>query len=465
MKILFCLKKAGYFPYHASTIRSLQASGHEIVVLCPEGDLVGHTSERPLTVGPLLSREAGWKRNFVVNTRELRSYGSYLRRSDQSRFYRDRWKSYLSRKLRVLISIPGVNWLLRSPLADKVFARIEDRIPADRRVLEYVRDTKPDVVVASPANMRHSRELEYVKAAKVLGIPTVVNVISWDNLSTKGLFHVAPDALVVWNESQARQARQIHGLSDSRIKVGGAAFFDKWTSHKGWKLDREGFCMKVGLDPQRPFVAYLGSAASIAKDESWLIDGLKRAFSTHALPEMRAMQILVRPHPANFGHYTWVEEELEGVRIWPRQGGLSGSDESAQEFFQTLKLSVAAVGLNTSGMLDAVILDVPCVSILEERYKKTQEEALHFQDLVKAETVGMTRSFEQCTSSIAQIVLNGSDGRELKRAAFTSNFVRPNGLQREAGFYCARAIEQTAGCTARFQQPVATAEASAQGAV
>ena len=465
MKILFCLKKAGYFPYHASTIRSLQASGHEIVVLCPEGDLVGHPSERPITVGPLLGREAGWKRNFVVNARELRSYASYLRRSNQSPFYRERWKGYLSRKLRVLVAIPGMKALLASPSTDIIIARIEDRIPADRRVLDDVRDMKPDVVVASPANMRHSREIEYVKAARALGIPTAVNVISWDNLSTKGLFHVAPDALVVWNESQARQARQIHGLGDSQIKVGGAAFFDKWTGHKNWKVDRETFCKLVGLDPQRPFIAYLGSAASIAEDESWLIEALKKAFAAHAMPEMRAMQILVRPHPANFGHYTWIEQKLEGVRIWPRKGGLSSSDESAAEFFQTLKLSVAAVGLNTSGMLDAVILDVPCVSILEERYKKTQEEALHFQDLLQAETVSMTRSIEQCAAMLAQIVLNGSDGRELKRAAFVCNFVRPNGLQREAGFYCARAIEQVAGVPPRLEQPVARGETQVQGAM
>lgn len=48
-------------------------------------------------------------------------------------------------------------------------------------------------MVLSPVNMRFSEELDYLKAARELGIPTHLAVYSWDNLSTQGLIHMTPD--------------------------------------------------------------------------------------------------------------------------------------------------------------------------------------------------------------------------------------------------------------------------------
>ena len=45
-----------------------------------------------------------------------------------------------------------------------------------------------------------------VKSAKAIGVPVVFPVFSWDNLSTKGLIHVQPDRVLVWNEHQKREA-------------------------------------------------------------------------------------------------------------------------------------------------------------------------------------------------------------------------------------------------------------------
>jgi hypothetical protein len=42
-------------------------------------------------------------------------------------------------------------------------------------------------------------------------------LFSWDNLSTKGTLHVAPDLMFVWNERQRREAAELHDYPPERV--------------------------------------------------------------------------------------------------------------------------------------------------------------------------------------------------------------------------------------------------------
>ena len=170
----------------------------------------------------------GVLRRPLSAARELLSYASYLTREDQVEFYVKRWERYLpqparklaasSRLVRRIIASRPVRWSLRT---------IERLAPPDRSVTHCLRESRPDVVVASPTNMHHSQEVEYVKAAVALGVPTLIPVLSWDNLTTKGLLHVTPEITLVWNSSQAGEAAGIHGIPADRIVVTGSPFLDK----------------------------------------------------------------------------------------------------------------------------------------------------------------------------------------------------------------------------------------------
>src|SRR6185437_6945977 len=108
-------------------------------------------------------------------------------------------------------------------------------------------EQRPDVLVLSPHLMPGARHAEYVKSARALGIPTCVCIASWDNLSSKQLLRELPDRVVVWNDVQRREAREIHGVPDDRIVVTGAQGFDLWFD---WRpRPREEFAARVGLDP------------------------------------------------------------------------------------------------------------------------------------------------------------------------------------------------------------------------
>jgi hypothetical protein len=94
---------------------------------------------------------------------------------------------------------------------------------------------------------------EYVRAARALGIRTLLGVGSWDHLTTKGLIHEAPDRVVVWNEAQRIEAGELHGIAPDRVTVTGAQAYDHWFVQKP-TLSREAF-QREGGNPRRSTVA------------------------------------------------------------------------------------------------------------------------------------------------------------------------------------------------------------------
>ena len=130
-------------------------------------------------------------------------------------------------------------------------------------------------------------------------MPSVVPVLSWDNLTTKGLFHVQPDLVLAWHHGHREEAQAIHDVPADRIVITGSPFFDKWFGINRPISAREATCRRIGLDPDKPYLLYLGSSANIARDESWLVIALLQAIRQAEDPQLRRLQIVFKPHPAN----------------------------------------------------------------------------------------------------------------------------------------------------------------------
>ena len=105
-----------------------------------------------------------------------------------------------------------------------------------------------------------------MRAAKRLGLHTAYPVFSWDNLTNKGLVHELPEVVLVWNESQAKEAVELQDIPRERVRVLGAWSYDHWFD---WppSTSREEFCARVGLRADRPFVLYVCSSGFVARDE------------------------------------------------------------------------------------------------------------------------------------------------------------------------------------------------------
>jgi hypothetical protein len=450
MKVLVTLGSTAHYGYHESTIEALCRRGHAVRVLfAKEGrvspldrvlDRSTGSGEASLEVGWITRRSDRWRRPLFA-ARALRSYSNYLRDQEQSDYYRRRWEGHLGRTLQGPVRRPLVRRLLATGPVFRGFGALERLLPPSKAIVRQLISESPDVVVASPANLRNSEEIEYVKAARRLRIPTVVPVLSWDNLTTKGMIHVAPDLTLVWNDTQRDEAVRMHHLSPRGIAVTGAPFFDPWFRDSHAAERRDAFCRRVGLDPQHPFAVYLGSSTNIAKDETWLVRALARELREAADPQLRSLQLLVRPHPANAKVHATLEEP--NVVVWPKAGRLPDSDSSREDFRATLQHAVAAVGINTSGMIDAVIADRPCVAVVVPEYDATQRHAVHFGYLVHANTLELAHGPRSCAELLLALVRGADSTREARRR-FVRAFVRPRGVGVSAGELAAHAIELAA---------------------
>lgn len=454
MRIVYIIRSLSHLPYHESILRDLCKRSHCVDLLVDEGWSKNGTTEAissllgelpTLTLGWSLRRHDFWE-GFLSVTREWRTYASYVRRCDQSTFYRDRWQSYLPSKLKWLIGFDFFRQFLTSAGVVKVLEWAEKSIGPDRNIKKWVAKKNPDLLVGSPLNMRFSDDLEYIKAARSLGIPTAGIVLSWDNLTTKGLFHVKPDSLFVWNHSHEKEAVNFHGFPKERVIVSGAPFFDKWFDFER-RLNsngEQGFYEKTRLSPAEPFILYLGSSANIIADESSVIRDLIETLRESQNPCLRKMRILVRPHPANWRSIAALGSDPR-LAVYPsfpfRYENKPPEDpEDLRDFYFSMVNSVAVVGINTSGMIDAIACNRPTIGFIEKGCELTQTKAQHFKVLLEHGTLSIATSGKECIAIVEEL-LKGCDKKEKERSAFVEKFIRPLGVWRSAGEVIAEGLE------------------------
>ncbi len=445
MKILFVIRSLAHFSYIASIAKALDDDGVEVDLLFDpywsrkaSPTIVEEfiKQSRNVRMDWAIQRDDYW-RHLVFPLRELRSYISYLRRPDQSAYYTTRWAGYLVFPLRQIVKFKIVEWLLTILPVSTLLNLIEKAVPAHKKIKNDLVNRNPRAVVVTPMYMRFSEEVEYAKAAKAMGIHVAVPVYSWDNLTTKGLYHVTPDLTLAWNEVQKQEAEQIHAIPSNRIVITGSPFFDKWFDAGRRLENHREFCRRINLPSDRPFILYLGSSANIASDETWLVEELYRCLNNHPNSAIRELSLLVRPHPANAKIYEKLKDE--NITVWPKDGALPEADQTQIDFFNMLHHSQLTIGVNTSGMIDAIINNKPTISVLTKKYHTTQQQTVHFRQLLKADVLEVAKSPDEALA-IVEKILAGRDCCRDQRLRFRENFVRPCGLEFEAGAVAAEAI-------------------------
>jgi hypothetical protein len=444
MKVVFAIHHAGAFRSYDGVVRQLCNLGHQVTVLHGE-------REKPISMDRALKAclaeiqgchdsQMFVRKNWVwlANIRELVNCAIYLRPQHPNPSHSRRWINKVNQPLRFVAKTRTGMKLMASPRIRRALQRIETVIPPDRSITHWLERNQPDVVFASPFISPVSRELEYVKAAQALGIPTVVGVLSWDNLTTKGTFHIMPDWILIWNEALAKEATELHDVSAQKIFVTGAPVFDFWYEMHPSK-DHAAFCRQVGIPSDQPYILYLGSSPFIARDETPFVREFAQRL--HESEKTKDISLVVRPHPTNAAF--WKTFKAENVAIWPRAGEYVDAPEAKQEYYDTLFHSTAVVGVNTSAMLEASIVDKPCVTIMTEHYRNTQGKVGHFKHLLDADFLEIALSFAEATDIIAA-VRRGRDLKKEQRRRFVREFIRPHGMRSSASQIMAKAIEAAA---------------------
>ena len=336
---------------------------------------------------------------------------------------------------------------IRSAL-DRSLRAVERRVPISERGLAALRKLKPDVLVVSPLVETGSPQGDYLRVADVLGIPTVLAVASWDNLTTKGVIRDIPDTTIVWNQDQVREAVELHGLPKESVVATGAHSHDHWFV---WEpsTTREEFAAKVGLASGRPFLLYVCSSGFIAGDEevAFVHEWANRLASTDD-PGLQDIGVLVRPHPQNFRSWTDTDFGEPGrIVVWPRGGVAPTDQQSKRDYFDSLYHAEAVVGINTTALVDSAIVRRPVFTMVHDRFRSRQTGTLHFSYLVaRGEDNGLLSVAHTWEEHLAQLgaIVRSPNGQSDQIDSFLRAFIRPHGLEQPAAPLTVEAIERTA---------------------
>jgi hypothetical protein len=453
VRIAFILRHALYLRNFESALRGLADRGHEILlILSPlEKDvdrtlLVALTTEYPnineVPIGPRTS----WWWPVSDGLRGVRDFLRYLEPD-----YADapalvaRGGRRLPRSVQLAFEyVPGLKSKpVRRSLA--AFATLFDRaIPPDPGLIKTLRRWAPDLLMVTPMIDFTYSQTDYVKAARYLGIPSMLAVASWDNLTNKGLIQVCPDRVVLWNAIQEREAVDMHAIPAERVRQTGAQLYDHWFEMKP-TLSRAEFCARAGaLDPTKPIILYLCSSSFICRDEvafmrEWL-ESLRK--SGKVLAEAN---VIVRPHPAHLEQWQNVDLSAFGnAVVWPRGGGVPIDDERKRGYFDSLSHADAVVGINTSGFIEAGIVGRRTLTPQTGHFDQTQEGTLHFRYL--APLLIISPSLPEHFAALERTITHKEETKS-EVAKFIADFVRPAGIEQPATPIFIDAVEDGAKAT------------------
>jgi hypothetical protein len=306
---------------------------------------------------------------------------------------------------------------------------LERQVPVHQDLIDAIRALEVDALLLVSRCSFGGAERDLLKAASELGLPSVMIVWSWDNLSSKAALQEHPDHLVVWNDLQVDEAVRLHSFPAERVHALGAASFDPLFA-----------ALESAERPARPqtTILYLGSSSNISTHEPDIFETWRDAVRRAADPVVRNSRIVVRPYPGGGAWKRWEPATDDVVvqrgRRWERAGlapALADAD--------------AVVALNTSGEIEAAVAGLPVVTFRAGNDAPGQEGSVHFEYLLEANG-GFVVDSTDLDEHVANLsrALRGEHDAD-RRRAFVERFVRPLGLDRPVSPTVAAEILRLAG--------------------
>jgi hypothetical protein len=451
VRVLFGALHFTYFRNYDSVVRALAGRGHEVLLVADESEALGGQAlvERLADAYPNVrwafapSRD-DWR--WTPLARSLRFALEYVRFQDP------RYDATPKYRLRLRLRAPrAVRWLLertpcrgartRGALA-RTLAWLERGVPTHPGLDRLIDQWRPDAVLLASVTNPGSLQLDHLKSARRRGVPAVAAVWSWDHLSGKAWLRLPPDQLFVWNETQRREAVELHGFPGERVVVTGAQCYDQWFGRRP-SQPRAAFLEAAGLDPARPLVTYVCSVlVKPAPSEAAFVREWLRRLRASDDARLRAANVLVRPHPERMAEWETVDLDGLGPVI---VSGRNPIDEAARtEYFDALAHADAVVGLVTSAFLEAAVAGRAVLTLQLDDFRLHQDGTPHFRYLVGDE--GLLHAAHDWDTHLAQLAaaLADPDGAASRSRRFIDRFVRPHGAGEAATPRFVAAVEALA---------------------
>jgi hypothetical protein len=296
------------------------------------------------------------------------------------------------------------------------------QVAADRRlararwnlapILAQLRTLRPDLVVSTSCVVRD--EVPYLLAAAELGIPTLGCILSFDNLTSKGILPVFDDYAVLSARMAAEVLRLYPDRDPARVHVTGTPQFDV---HRREELrwSRALTLERLGLESADRYLAFAANCAAYTPSEPGLVRAFLQRCERH--PVLGEHRLVVRPHPGD-DPARWsglAESDRRLVMSWPRSAdGRFSSEEAQARLVSTLAHADACLNMASTMSLDAAVLDTPVVCVgfalpegsLEDWLAAACYATTHYAPIAASGGVRIARSLDTLVAESAVAVVS-----------------------------------------------------------
>ena len=249
------------------------------------------------------------------------------------------------------------------------FKKKESQYLVSEPVEALIKKINPKLIVATyPV---HILEAKVLYAAKAQGIPTLLHLLSWDNITSKGIFPVTADYFIVWGQVMYDELKAYYNIADKFIQICGVPHFDNHIKVKE-QNNYKGFIEELGLKGEQPYLFVAMSAPRFAPKEIDIVEWLANAIETDVFG--KELQLIVRPHPqnvqGNMADVSWLKrlDALKSNRVaidYPRlvnsKVRWSMKKEDMNRLSNILLGCSVCINSGSTVSIDALMLDKPVI--------------------------------------------------------------------------------------------------------
>lgn len=296
------------------------------------------------------------------------------------------------------------------------------RYPGFADILDAV---KPDLIVYS--NMMLG-QMDCLREARRRSIPLVLDVPTWDQVTSKGPMTVQPDYAIAWSEEMKFDLVRMHGIPEDHILVGGVLYFDPYFAPPVIET-REQYCARLGLDPRKKIVNYCLSRAKSAPSAIAFIDRIHETIRDGRLGV--GCQLVVRANPLDNVGLVKELSSREFVTLELPKGNVDDSganwlpapDEAADRIASLSHADVLLM-IQSTMILDGCCMDRPIINLAYDAGTEVNEwqsvrRIFKFNHARRYQEIGSTwkvESDDELEQALASYLKDPSIHRSERRA-------------------------------------------------
>lgn len=187
------------------------------------------------------------------------------------------------------------NGIRKIPFLKRTYIHFEKKLFYNNAAEKLLVKHNPDAIISTrPVD---TMEIELLNAASKLSIHKIMYILSWDNITSKGVFPELADSYLTWGNIMNQELNEYYHVKEEQIYTTGVTHFDVHAHVRNNPPKYNKWVDELSLDSNKPYLFFTMSASYYAPNEIDIIEWLSSKVEQNTFGDN--MQLIIRPHMIN----------------------------------------------------------------------------------------------------------------------------------------------------------------------